>query len=262
VRAHVWIAIGATLALLLSLPGCARRDAPYRFRAPLVASVSAAELPPRPASSREPAPAGVAPRAATRAPAAAASRTAAVAVAPPAGQAAPVAADLAESLRTLVGGRDREASDLAFALAALDVIRAPVPAAVRALEDGAALFAFATERGAVASAGTTPLLGDLVVFDRVVGTAPASLVGVVLGVDERETVEFLYLGRGVVRRGWLNLGAPSTRRDDAGRVLNTIVRHSDGRDPRGTRYLAGELFSAYIRLDRLGPTVARAAALP
>jgi hypothetical protein len=252
VRASALIAIGATSALLLTVPGCARRDAAYRFRAPLVASVSAGELPPRPATTT--APARPRPALAVHTPPATAGPSRAQQpplLTPPSGQAEPVAADLAESLRALVGGRDSGSSDVAFAFAALAVLRAPVAPAAAELRAGPELVALAAERRALAGRDTTPLLGDLVVFDEVTGTDPASLVGVVVGVDERETVEFVYLARGVVRRGWLNLRTPSTRRDDAGRVLNTFVRHSDGRSPRGTRTLAGELFSTYIRLDRL-----------
>jgi hypothetical protein len=128
----------------------------------------------------------------------------------------------------------------------------PAAAAVARTDDGAALLARARERGAATQQGPARL-GDLVVFDRVRGGRPASLVGVVVTTRPDATVEFIYLQRGVVRRGFLNLHQPSTPRNRAGRVLNTFVRGDDGGMSRNPRFLAGELFAAFIRLDRLTP---------
>jgi hypothetical protein len=80
---------------------------------------------------------------------------------------------------------------------------------------------------------------------------PASLVAVVVSTDSRDVVEFVYLARGVVRRGYLSRAHPADKRDADGRVLNTFIRHSDGGDPADTRYLAGELYGGLVRLDRL-----------
>ena len=80
---------------------------------------------------------------------------------------------------------------------------------------------------------------------------PASLLGIVVSTDNQGTAEFVYLSRGVERRGYVNPRHPDTKRDRGGRAMNTHIRHSNGRDPRGTKYLAGQLFAGYLRLDRL-----------
>ena len=164
--------------------------------------------------------------------------------------------ELAGRLRAMVGRREEHATHLGLALAALRDAGAALDPELAHVEDGPALVALAERRGALTPAAAgSPLpslrLGDLLVFDRVVAADPASLVAVVVSVDERGVVEFVYLARGVVRRGFAFPAEPSTRRDAAGRVLNTFVRHNDGGDPRGTAHLAGELIAAAISLDRL-----------
>ncbi len=164
--------------------------------------------------------------------------------------------ELAGRLRGLVGRRDDGSSHLALALAALREVGAALDPELARVEDGPALVALADRRGALTPAAPgSPLpslrLGDLLVFDRVVAADPASLVAVVVSVDERGVVEIVYLARGVVRRGFVFPAEPAARRDPAGRVLNTFIRHNDGGDPRGTPHLAGELIAAAISLDRL-----------
>ena len=88
--------------------------------------------------------------------------------------------------------------------------------------------------------------GDLIVFDRAVGGARASLIAVALGRDARGVVEVLYLGAGVVRRGWFDVTRPALRRDRAGKVVNTPLRHNRDQPPRGTHFLAGELYAGAI----------------
>ena len=140
--------------------------------------------------------------------------------------------------------------DLQFAFSAVALVGIDLAKEVLASKDGPSFLAMAKRRGATMTDGT-PVLGDLVVFDRVRGKEPASLVGVVVSSRRDATVEFIYLQRGVVRRGYMNLRRPTAKRDRSGRVLNTHIRGNDGKDPRGTRYLAGELFASFVRLERL-----------
>jgi hypothetical protein len=170
--------------------------------------------------------------------------------------------DLARVLRHMVGRRDEDSSHLRFALAALGALGARLDPRVASAEDGPALRDLAVQRGALAAPGegaarSRPHLGDLLLFDRVAGDDPASLVAVVVSVDSRHVVEFVYLARGVVRRGYLSPAHPRDRRDGDGRALNTFLRHSDGELPRGAPALAGELHAGTIRLDRLLPARAR-----
>ncbi|HLU68507.1 MAG TPA: hypothetical protein VKZ63_19620, partial [Kofleriaceae bacterium] len=126
-----------------------------------------------------------------------------------------------------------------------------------AIADGPALVELAEARGALVRGGPgegitePPRLGDLLVFDRTTGAERASQVAVAVSVDDRGVVEFVYLARGVVRRGFLSLARPGEKRDERGSVLNTHLRANDGGDPRGTPSLAGQLFAATIRLARL-----------
>lgn len=253
-------------AVLLTSTACgAQQEQPYHFRSPLLGSVRAPELPVvlgqpatgnrRPATGdgrrperlavQRPAPAAEVPAPAPR-----------VRRSVPAGALEGGGEELAERLRGLVGRRDDTSTHVGLALAALREIGAALDPETARVEDGPALVALAERRGALTAAGPggrlPPLhLGDLLVFDRVVAAEAASLVAVVVSVDERGVVEFVYLARGVVRRGFVFPPEPSTRRDATGRVLNTFVRHNDGGDPRGSPHLAGELIAAAISLDRL-----------
>ena len=56
----------------------------------------------------------------------------------------------------------------------------------------------------------------------------------IVNLDQGGVVEVLYLGAGVVRR------------DGAGRVVNTALRHDRDQPPKGTRFMAGELFAGVI----------------
>lgn len=238
------------LAAVLAAAGCAKRDAPYHFRAPLVTSVSAPDL----RADRTPRPK---PRVEVREYPARPGAESAPAPEPPVRveiPSEPLESDdgpnLADTLRGMVGEEDEGSTHLDFARDALLASGAGLDRALREVEEGEELVALAQERGAFEESGS-PLLGDLVVFDAVVGDEPASLIGVVVSADSEGTVEFVYLGRGVVRRGYVNPIRPSLQRDDAGRAVNTFVRGTDGGDPAGTRYLAGELFAGFIRLDAL-----------
>jgi hypothetical protein len=260
------------LAVLALATACgARQEVPYHFRSPLLGSVSAPPLPValerpetgggQPATDDRRRPQRLAVSPAPRSSQAA--TTAEPAPAPRVRRSIPPDAlgdvrgeELASRLRAMVGRRDETSSHLQLAVAALREIGAELDPEIARVEDGPALVALAERRGALTLAAPgSPLpslrLGDLLVFDRVVAAEPASLVGVVVSVDERGVVEFVYLARGVVRRGFAFPSQPSARRDDGGRILNTFIRHNDGADPRGTASLAGELIAAVVPLDRL-----------
>jgi len=158
---------------------------------------------------------------------------------------------LANALRALVGSRRRDLSQVQFVLETLDAIGARTGAWLRATTTADQLLSSAGRRHA-ADPHAPALLGDIAVFDRVFREQPSSVFGVVVGTDARGTVEFVYLARGVVRRGFVNLVHPDSKRDRDGRVLNTILRQKDGRGKKGAGDLASQLFSTYLRLDRLG----------
>ena len=84
-------------------------------------------------------------------------------------------------------------------------------------------------------------------FDRAVGDGRADLVGVAIARDARGVVEFVWLGGGVVRRGFVDPARPRTRRDAARAVVNTFLRAGKRWPPKGTRYLAGELLAHVVR---------------
>jgi hypothetical protein len=243
------------LALLIALAAsCARRPAPYRFRAPLVGAVTpdravrppAADAPPRVRIAvREPPP-RITP--AAEALAAAPPRHFELDRARPAvGSADPQAVDLASRLRAHVGQR-RTDDPLAFALGLLahrgtlgdSPIDLPSSLAARGDVDG--LRALAGARGGLRD-GTLPDTGDLLVFSP---TEAGKLVAVVVAVDPRGTIEHVHLARGVVRRGFATPSRPAEKRDADGRVLNTFVRWSDGGLPRGAPALGGQLLVAIV----------------
>lgn len=258
--------------MLVTAAACGPRNQhPYHFRSPLLGSVSAPPLPQleriqdtgdrleETGTEKRQQRVAVTPRRAMEIPPAAVPATPVPRVrrSIPSEVLATVSGEeLAARLRGMVGRRDDDATHLQVALAALRDLGAPLDPELSRVEDGPALVALAERRGALTAATRgAPLpslrLGDLLVFDRVVAADPASLVAVVVSVDQRGVVELIYLARGVVRRGFAFPPEPSARRDVTGRVLNTFVRHSDGADARGTRHLAGDLVAAAISLDRL-----------
>ena len=158
-----------------------------------------------------------------------------------------------EAARVLIGARDPRSS-FAFALAVAGGLTDTH--ALPDVADGPALVAWATPRGgliAIAPPTTEPpalAAGDLLVFDRAVGGAPASLIAVVVTRDPRGVIEMLYLAGGVIRRGFVDPSRPKTSRDRDRRVVNSFLRHGADQPPAGTRYRAGELLVAGIRLGR------------
>lgn len=113
--------------------------------------------------------------------------------------------------------------------------------------DGASLVAWAAAAGKLEPHTATPNAGDVVVFDHAVGDSESDLVGLVLARDGRGVTEFLYVGGGVIRRGFYDATRPTIRRDVDGVVVNTFLRHGRQWPPKGTRYLSGELIAHVIR---------------
>ncbi|HTM20405.1 MAG TPA: hypothetical protein VL172_07860 [Kofleriaceae bacterium] len=230
------------LLLAIALAGCAPRSAPYRFRGPVVSSVRVGEL--RSARTarggdRIPEPVPVYD-----------------VIPPPQRQPGPqrqaplAPAGLDDELRALVGLRQKTATQLDFVRSALAAIGSPYQGDLGTVTDGPALAALAQARGALAT-DAMPHRGDLLLFDDVVPGHPASLIGVVVAVDARGVIEFIHLTRGIVRRGYLSPSYPHLKRDGDGRVLNVILRQEHGEGEAGAGDLAGDLFSAYVRLERL-----------
>jgi hypothetical protein len=241
------------LALAALAAGCAHREAPYQFRGPVVSSVHVRELRAT-RVHRTTAPAPVydvlpvdpyTPSPATPSPFTPNPR--------PLDPYAPLppTARPADALRALVGLRMKHATDIDFIRTALTALDAPLGAEFAELADGPALVALAEARNARTTT-TTPLRGDIIVFDDFVPRQPASCLGVVVAVDARGVVEFVYLTRGVVRRGFLSDARPTEKRDAEGRVLNTILRQEHaGHKNKGIGDLSGQLRSGYLRLERL-----------
>ena len=148
-------------------------------------------------------------------------------------------------LRAMTGARTRH-DPLAFAvLAASALTERPGPDGIPT--DGEYLLAWAREHAtAVPPADAAP--GDLLVFDRAAGDAPASLWAVVLARDDRGVVEMLYVADGVVRRGFVDPAQPRVGRGPDRAIHNTFLRHGRAWPPAGTRYLAGELLAHAFRL--------------
>lgn len=226
------VRIAVVAALAVGAGACAKRATAYRFRAPMIDGVAAPEVPPRSVLARLS-------TADARPPAPAASGG-------PIRLETPRATPLATRLYSFVGKRDSETSSAAFALAAVGALGFDLAPDARAARDGGQLLERARDRDALAR--SKPLLGDLVVFDGLQDTGKASLVGVVVSRRDDDTVEFIYLGMGVVRRGYLNARWPTTQRDRAGRPLNTWLRVRRGHYRSG---LAGVHFATFVRAERL-----------
>lgn len=88
--------------------------------------------------------------------------------------------------------------------------------------------------------------GDLLIFDHVTSDSETDLVAVVIGRDDRGVTEFVYLGNGIIRRGFVDPTRMATRRDREGLVVNTYLRHGRRWPAKGTHYLAGELLARVI----------------
>jgi hypothetical protein len=158
----------------------------------------------------------------------------------------PARADVA-ALRAMTGNRVTD-DPMAFAIAAAASLtrakRVPDPVPT----DGEKLAAWAAENATAIDDAASARAGDLLVFDKALGDRPASLWAVVLGQDQRGVIEMLYVGGGVVRRGFVDPAAPHVARDASRTIHNTYLRHAKDWPPKGTRFLAGELLAATYRL--------------
>lgn len=250
------------LASSAALGACAVRDRPYRFSSPMLGT---AEVPPPPLPGDPPRPR---PALANRhadpirvvsapnireASAAAAAQIAEAPVAREATRATlpgphriPVevplpAAGEATALRVLVGRRDVRDPLVAVLGWARDLGRATEGTT------GAELVAWAEASNRLAAPTEVAAPGDLIVFDHVTSDQPADLVAIVIARDARGVTELIYLGGGVIRRGFLDASRPKVKRDDERAIVNTFMRHGKRWPAKGSHYLAGELVAHLIR---------------
>jgi hypothetical protein len=259
-----YLALATVLAAAAS-GACVARDRPHRFSSPML---GAADLPPPPLPGAPP-PARLEvanrerghradPIRVVSAPAireASAAAAAQVATAPaaqePARAALPTPHRLPPSavvpalrtpaeLRALVGRREPR-DPIAAALAWARELGTPIEA--RTGED---VIAWATERSWLAEPTGAAAPGDLLVFDHVTSDAEADLIAVVISRDPRGVTEFLYVGGGVIRRGFVDPTRRRMRRDADERTVNTFLRHGKRWPAKGSHYLAGELLVSVV----------------
>lgn len=147
-------------------------------------------------------------------------------------------------LRTLVGTRDKR-EPFAIVQSWLTTLGLQAEGT-----DGVSLVAWAADAGKLDAPIAQAKPGDVVVFDRAVEDSASDLVGLVVARDGRGVTEFLYVGGGVIRRGFFDATRPKIRRDVDGAVVNTFLRHGKQWPPKGTRYLTGELLAHVIHIVR------------
>lgn len=261
-----YLALATVLAAVAASGACGARDRPHRFSSPML---GAADLPPPPLpGARPPArpalenreqlaqradPIRVATAPTIReASAAAADQVASVPAAQePARASLPAphrlpsnalvpALRVPSDLRALVGRRDKR-DPIAAALAWSSELGAPLEA--RTGED---VVAWATQRGALAAPTEAAAPGDLLVFDHANSDAEADLIAVVIARDPRGVTEMIYVGGGVIRRGFVDPSRRRTRRDAEDRIVNTFIRHGKRWPAKGSHYLAGELLAHVV----------------
>lgn len=92
--------------------------------------------------------------------------------------------------------------------------------------------------------------GSLLVFARTESDDSPDLVALAIGRDARGVTEFIYCAGGAIRRGYMDRTHASRRRDAAGDIENTFLRTGRRWPPKGTHYLAGELFVTAIAPPR------------
>jgi hypothetical protein len=89
--------------------------------------------------------------------------------------------------------------------------------------------------------------GDVVFFD--LGGGCEDHVGLAEIVDPDGRITFREAREGQVRTSYAQTAEPCARRDDRGRILNTFLRPKRPDDPPATRYFAGEMLCAVLRLE-------------
>jgi hypothetical protein len=94
--------------------------------------------------------------------------------------------------------------------------------------------------------------GDLVFFDNTWDSNgdgrdndPLTHVGIVERVDSDGTIVFISRVADAIERYRMNLAQPHVHRTADGRILNDHMRRKRWSDEKGTRYLTGELFTAF-----------------
>jgi len=70
-------------------------------------------------------------------------------------------------------------------------------------------------------------------------------VAIVTSVDEDGTIHMVHKGGSGVTRLMMNLDRPDLHQDESGKVINSYLRNRTRKDPRGTRYLTGELSEGF-----------------
>lgn len=101
-----------------------------------------------------------------------------------------------------------------------------------------------------------PELGDLVFFDDTFDANrdgrvndPLTHVAVVIERKDDGTLILAHGGTGVGRTTtWMNLEHPSERKGPDGEPWNNWLRRAKDSDPRGTKYLTGELWAGFATL--------------
>ncbi len=119
-----------------------------------------------------------------------------------------------------------------------------------------ALYRALASNGILFGREGVPLPGDLVfwhdTYDRNgdgIADDPLTHVGIVERAFADGTVNFFHRGARGVLRGVMSLRHPGEERGAPGERLNSRLRPVRRNDPPGTRYLAGELFTAFGRFD-------------
>lgn len=91
--------------------------------------------------------------------------------------------------------------------------------------------------------------GDLVFFDTTRdGSRCGTHVGVVAGVAPGGALKFREWRQGTTRDSFADPMRPQRRRDEQGRVINSFLRARTPSDDDGTRYYAGEMLCAVVRV--------------
>ncbi|MBA3454131.1 MAG: hypothetical protein H0T42_13640, partial [Deltaproteobacteria bacterium] len=143
-------------------------------------------------------------------------------------------------LRALVGRRDKR-DPITAALAWSRELGVAVEA--RTGED---VIAWATQRNVLAAPTEPAAPGDLLVFDHANSDAEADLVAIVIARDPRGVTELIYVGGGVIRRGFVDPARRRMRRDAEDRIVNTFIRHGKRWPAKGSHYLASELLAHVV----------------
>jgi hypothetical protein len=136
-----------------------------------------------------------------------------------------------------------------FASAVYDRVGISISGSVRTL------WELASEQGTIHHR-KHPELGDLVFFDDTFDkdrdgrvNDPLTHVAVVVGVADDGTITMAHGGTGVGRTTtWMNLEHPSERKGPEGEPWNNYLRRAKDSDPKGTKYLTGELWVGFATL--------------